>query len=108
MDSKSERNQTIINMYNSGETIKTIAGFTKMSNGGIHKIISSHLETTQATEVPDIEIKETVKSGIIFNSFVGWLRIGINQYSNKDTGEVVNVKFVPSGNILNCGHFVTI
>ena len=101
-------NETIIRMHNLGSTFRQISEETKFSKSKVHRIIAAHLEATQSNELPNIEIKQTVPSGNIFSSFVGWLRIGLNQYSNKDTGEVVSVKFVPAGNASKCGHFITV
>jgi hypothetical protein len=104
---KLERNALIIKMHNSGDSIKIIADTTGMSKGGIHKIITAYLESAAPEKVND-ETKPTIKAGKMFSSFVGWIRLSINCWSNKDTGEVVNVKFVPAVDLNKCGHFITV
>jgi hypothetical protein len=103
---KLERNALIIKMHNSGDSIKIIAEATGMSKGGIHKIITSYLGELDPVE-NDLKITPTVGPGKLFNSFIGFIRLSKNVYSNKDTGEVVNVKFVPSNDVTKFGNFVT-
>jgi hypothetical protein len=106
MVTKNERNETIIKMHNAGETERKISEVTGMSKTGIHKIITSYLSEFDPVE-NDLKITPTVEPNKIFSSFVGFVRLSKNVYSNKDTGEVVNVKFVPSNDDTKFGNFVT-
>jgi hypothetical protein len=103
---KSERNTLIIKMHNSGDSIKIIADATGMSKGGIHKIITAHLDSAR-TIVNNLKTTPTIDAGKLFASFVGFVRFSKNIYSNKDTGEIVNIIFVPSNDIAKFGNFVT-
>jgi hypothetical protein len=103
---KSERNTLIIKMHNSGDSINIIATTTGMSKGGVHKIITSYLSELDPSE-NNLKVVPTVVPGKLFNSFVGFMRLSLNCWSNKDTGEIVNVKFVPSNDVTKFGNFVT-
>jgi hypothetical protein len=103
---KLERNALIIKMHNSGDSIKIIAEATGMSKGGIHKIITLYLSELDPVE-NDLKITPTVGPNKIFSSFVGFVGLSKNLYSNKDTGEIVNIKFVPSNDVSKFGVFVT-
>jgi hypothetical protein len=42
------------------------------------------------------------------NSFVGWIRTNVNEYTNKETGEIVNVAFVKAKKAGDFGYFVKV
>ena len=94
---KNERNEAIVSMYNNGKTERQISDEMKLSKTAVHAVISKHIEPTSTT---------TTTKGVSFTSFVGWLRTAKNVYSNKETGETVNIKFVKGVNG-SCGTFVT-
>ena len=109
MITKIERNESVIKLHNEGQTVRYISDTVGISKSAVHKIITAHLEAIEvdiAVVVPSGTVK--AEAGKVFDSFVGWLRISPNQYSHKDTGEIINVKFVPSAITVGCGHFITV
>jgi hypothetical protein len=107
MVTKDERKELIIAMHNKGNTVRQISDATGLSKSGVHKVLTSYIESIAVEKTVD-NVKSNVEAGKIFSSFVGWVRLSANKYSNKDTGEIVNVKYVPSNNVTQYGHFVTI
>jgi hypothetical protein len=106
MVTKNERNELIIKMHNNGNTERQISDATGLSKSGVHKIIGMYIESIDVETTVD-DVKPNVEAGKIFSSFVGWVRLSANKYSNKDTGEVVNVKYIPGNDVAKYGHFVT-
>ena len=100
---KEERNTRIIELHNEGQSINSISLAIGMSKGGVHKVISSVI-------VPQDNdpIKPTVKGGKLISSFVGWTRITVNQYVNKETAEVISVKFNKAVKSDKYGTFITV
>ena len=108
MTDKEIRNKRIIDMHNGGSTIQEIVDAVGMSKGGVHKVLNSHLL------IPEIAPKKvTIKVNLTgkeeeFNNFSGWARTDVNQYAHKETGEVVNLVFIPADNIDGFGKFVKV
>lgn len=109
MSTKIERNENVVKLHNEGQTVRYISETIGISKSAVHKIITAHLEVIEVDSDVIVGYSVTSKSeaGRVFDSFVGWLRIAPNQYSNKDTGEVLNVIFVPSATAGGFGRFVT-
>jgi hypothetical protein len=99
-------NEIIIKMHNSGATVRQISDETKFSKSKVHRIITTYLSELDPNE-NNLKVVPTVGPNKLFNSFVGFVRLSLNCWSNKDTGEIVNIKFVPSNDINKCGNFVT-
>lgn len=103
---KELRNKRIIDMHNSGATIKEIIDATGMSRSGIYKVIDSIVKVGEtAPKEPVKEVKLTGEEER-FTSFVGWERTNVNEYSHKDTGEVIRVVFVKAKGPNDFGYFV--
>ena len=104
---KEMRNKKIVDMHNSGATIKDIAKAVGMSNGGIHKVLNSIiLKSEIAPKEQTVEVKLT-GSEERFSSFIGYERTNVNEYAHKDSGEVVRVVFV-NGKDGGFGYFVKV
>lgn len=103
---KENRNDMIISMHNQGATVRQISEKTKLSIGGVHKVLSSVLD--KADVMPKIPTKiSLIGNEERFDSFGGWIRTNVNEYTNKDTGEVIYLAFV-GGKKGEHGHFVKI
>lgn len=102
---KDFRNKKILDLHNSGATIKEIIDSTGMSKSGIYKVIGSVIK---AGETPSKKIVEVKLEGTEerFGSFVGWERTNVNEYSNKATGETVRVVYVKAKSADEFGYFV--
>lgn len=106
IDEKELRNNRIIDMHNSGATIREIMKSTGMSKSGIYKVIGAIIktgETAPKEPVKEIELKGTEER---FTSFVGWERTNVNEYAHKDSGEVIRVAFVKAKSPNEFGYFV--
>lgn len=107
-EEKEFRNKRILDMHNSGATIKEIGREVKMSDGGVHKVLNSVIIKSEiAPKEPVIEVKLSGNEER-FNSFVGYERTNVNQYAHKETGEVVNVVFVKAKKQGEFGYFVKV
>lgn len=103
---KELRNKKIIDMHNSGATIKEIIDATGMSRSGIYKVIDSIVkigETAPKEPVKEIQLTGNEER---FTSFIGWERINVNEYSNKATGEVIRVAYIKAKSPNEFGYFV--
>jgi predicted DNA-binding transcriptional regulator AlpA len=106
LQEKELRNKRIIDMHNSGDNIKVIMKATGMSKSGIYKVIGSIVkvgETAPKEPVIEVELKGNEER---FGSFVGWQRTNVNEYCNKETGEIVRVAFVRAKKEGKFGYFV--
>jgi len=107
-EEKEVRNKRILDMHNSGATIKEIGRQVKMSDGGVHKILNSVIIKSEiAPKEPVVEVKLSGDEER-FTSFVGYERTNVNQYAHKETGEVVNVVFVKAKKQGEFGYFVKV
>lgn len=106
---KELRNKRIIDMHNSGSTLKEIIKATGMSRSGIYKVIDSIIKVGEIAPIKEV-VKEVKLTGTEerFTSFVGWERTNVNEYSHKDTGEVIRVAFVKAKSDNEFGYFVKV
>jgi DNA-binding transcriptional regulator LsrR (DeoR family) len=103
---KNERNAMVFKMFNEGKTERQIAEFIGLSKTAVHKILTPLV--VKETVSPKIK-KEIVKltgTEERFTSFVGWERTNVNEYSHKETGEVIRVAFVKAKGPNEFGYFV--
>jgi hypothetical protein len=108
MTDKEIRNKRIIDMHNGGSTIQDIVAAVGMSKGGVHKVLSNHIGGSEvAPKKVSIKVKLTGNEEV-FNNFSGWARTDVNQYAHKDTGEIVNLAFIPADSIDGYGIFVKV
>lgn len=112
MKTLSKRNQNIINLHNQGQTARQIEMQTGVSKSSVNRIVTNYLtslkEPEQITPVKEAQKKPVTTSNKgerVFN-FGEYTRTGVNEYSHKSTGEVINVKFVPAKNQNEFGYFV--
>jgi len=108
--------QKVLDLNNDGKSLRQIADDLGINKNKVSRILSKFLnpidtaakksaaKAVEADEVMEVEYEETDER---VSSFVGWDRIGPNEYSNKATGEIMNVRFV-KGAAENhfIGHFV--
>lgn len=94
---KNERNDLILSLHNQGESIKAIADKLGMSKGGVHKVLNGVLVKDYDVVVDEKKTTDIVSDkyprGSVLGSFVGLKRIGVNEYVDEKTGEVVMVRF---------------
>ena len=102
---KDLRNKKIIDLHNSGATIKEITDATGMSKSGIYKVIGSIIkkEEIPSKKVIEVKIKGTEER---ITSFSGLVRTNVNEYANEKTGEVIRVAFVKATEPGGFGYFV--
>lgn len=94
-EEKDLRNKKILDLHNSGSTIKEIIEATGMSKSGIYKVIGSVIKEGSA---PRKEVVEVDLSGDeeVITSFIGLTRLNVNEYVNEKTSEVIRVTFIKS------------
>lgn len=94
-EEKDLRNKKILDLHNSGSTIKEIIEATGMSKSGIYKVIGSVIKEGSA---PGKEVAKVDLSGDeeVIASFNGLTRINVNEYADDKTGEVLRITFVKS------------
>ena len=114
MDStKEKRNKAILKMYNDGTSIATIAKKFNLSKPGVHSIIKSRLPDPDSKEVT-AQPKETIKTGVTSNkgeritNLGEYVRTGVNEYTHKNIGEVINIKFIKATKPNEYGYFVKV
>jgi hypothetical protein len=108
MNEKDLRNKRIIDLHNSGSTIQDIVDAVGMSKGGVHKVLSNHIGGSEvAPKKVSVKVKLTGDEEV-FNNFSGWARTDVNQYAHKETGEVVNLAFIPADSVDGFGKFVKV
>jgi len=103
---KEKRNAEVFKMFNEGKTEREIAKIVGLSKTAVHKILTPLVvKETISPKVKKELAKLTGKEDRI-DSFVGWIRTNVNEYTNKDTGEVMNVVFVKATTPDGFGYFV--
>jgi hypothetical protein len=103
---KEKRNAEVFKMFNEGKTEREIAKIVGLSKTAVHKILTPLVvKETISPKVKKELAKLTGKEDRI-DSFVGWVRTNVNEYTNKDTGEVMNVVFVKATTPDGFGYFV--
>jgi transposase len=104
---KDLRDQRIKNLNNEGKSIAEIAKEIGMSKGGVHKVLGKFLlkgdVAPKKEKVVEVKISGTEER---FDSFVGWTRLGVNEYVNFNTGEVIRVAYVKAKSDKEFGYFV--
>lgn len=107
-EEKELRNKRIVDLHNSGSSIREISKLVSMSIGGVSKVIASAIGKGDAPERDNvIEVKLTGQEER-FTSFVGYERTNKNEYVHKDTGEIMNVVFVKATEPGKFGYFVKV
>ena len=102
---KNSRNDLILEMHNEGKTVRQISDAVKLSIGGVHKVLSSVLDKVDV--MPKIPTKVVLSGNEErFTNFGGWIRTNVNEYTHKETGEVVNIAFVGAKEKGGHGYFV--
>ena len=99
------RDKRILDMNNSGKSIREIAKVLSIGKTTVSRVLSCALvkEDIPSKDVVDIQIKGTEER---FESFVGWERTNVNEYANKNTGEVARVVYVKAKSKDEFGYFV--
>jgi len=105
---KELRNKRILDLHNSGSSIREISKAVSMSTGGVSKVIALGIGKGDAPERESIVDVKLTGQEERFTSFVGYERTNVNQYAHKDTGEIVNVAFVKAKNPGEFGYFVKV
>jgi transposase len=104
---KDLRDQRIKNLNNEGKSIAEIAKEIGMSKGGVHKVLGKFLlkgdVAPKKENVVEVKISGTEER---FDSFVGWTRLGVNEYVNEKTSEVIRVAYVKAKSDKEFGYFV--
>jgi hypothetical protein len=104
---KENRNERILELHNEGKTVRQISDEVNLSIGGVHKVLSSVLD--KADVMPKIPSRVLLTGNEErFTNFGGWLRTNVNEYTHKETGEVVYLTFVRSKEKGGYGYFVKI
>jgi hypothetical protein len=103
---KELRNKKILDLHNYGESIRSIAKELGIGKTTVSEIITKALdkgEDVPPKEVIPVKLKGTEER---FTNFSGYVRTDVNEYSNKETGEVVRVVFVKAKSKDEFGYFV--
>ena len=102
---KNVRNERILELHNEGKTVRQISDDVSLSIGGVHKVLSSVLDKVDI--MPKISSKAVLTGNEErFTNFGGWVRTNVNEYTDKVTGEVINVAFVSAKEKGGHGYFV--
>jgi len=90
----------VLEMSNAGSSLRAIAEELGISKNKVARILDKILKPESAVNKSrEIEIEKVLpvvadNSLERVSSFSGWDRIGVNEYSHKETGEIMTVKFV--------------
>ncbi len=105
---KEKRNADVFKMFNEGKTEREIARIVGLSKTAVHKILTPLVvKDAVAPKIKKVVAKLTGEEERM-NSFVGWIRTNVNEYTNKETGEIVNVAFVKAKKAGDFGYFVKV
>jgi len=102
-----DRDSLILRLFNEGKSEREIADSVKMSKSGVHKILSNYVGKETLPKKPSVNVKLKGDEER-FTNFSGWVRTDVNTYSNKDTGEIVNLVYVPAKTVEDYGYFVKV
>lgn len=99
------RDKRILDLNNSGKSIREIAKEFNIGKTTVSRILSSALvkELVPAKKVVEVKIKGTEER---ITSFSGLVRTNVNEYANEKTGEVIRVAFVKATEPGGFGYFV--
>jgi hypothetical protein len=102
-----ERDLKILDLHNEGKSVRQISTDLSVSKSLVHKVLSSVLDKVDV--MPKISSKVKLRGDEErFYNFSGWIRTNVNEYTHKDTGEVVLIAFVPAKEKGGHGYFVKI
>lgn len=103
---KELRDRKVMDLYNSGVAERKIAEEMGIGKSTVNRIIQSFVKTGE--DVPPKEVVPVKLKGDEerFTNFSGYVRTDVNEYSNKETGEVVRVVFVKAKSKDEFGYFV--
>lgn len=105
---KDIRDQKVIDLHNSGKSIREIESELKISKSSVSRIVNNYLGKGDiAPKDKPVEVKLTGKEER-FTSFVGYKRNDVNEYVHTETGEIVRVVYVKAktDHIDDKGYFV--
>jgi len=103
---KDLRDQKIIDLHNQGKSIRNIASELNVGKTTVSNVVNIFLgidKIPSKKEVVPVKLKGTEER---FDSFVGWTRLGVNEYVNFNTGEVIRVAYVKAKGPEEFGYFV--
>jgi lambda repressor-like predicted transcriptional regulator len=103
---KELRNKKILDLHNSGESIRSIAKELGVGKTTVSEVIGKALdkgENVPPKEVVPVKLKGTEER---FTNFSGYERLDVNVYSHKETGEIVQIAFVKAKSKDDFGYFV--
>jgi hypothetical protein len=104
---KDLRDRKIIDLYNSGNSIRTISTDLGIGKSTVSNVINKQLGIGEfafkSERTIDIKILGNEER---FTSFVGWNRLNVNEYVNEKTGEVIRVAYVKAKSQEDFGYFV--
>lgn len=99
------RNDLIVRMHNEGQSVRAISEVVKLSIAGVHKILASVID--KADVMPKIPTKVKLTGNEErFTNFGSYIRTNVNEYTHKETGEIVNIVFVSAKEKGGYGYFV--
>lgn len=103
---KDERNAKIFELFNQGKSERFIADEVGVSKTTVHKVLEPLINKKETAPAIKKEIAKLTGNEERFTNFSGWIRTNVNEYSHKDTGEVIKVAFVKAKSPDECGYFV--
>ena len=105
---KEKRNAEVFKMFNEGKTEREIARVVGLSKTAVHKILTPLVVKESVSPKIKKVVAKLTGSEERMDSFVGWVRTNVNEYTNKDTAETVNVAFVKAKKAGEFGYFVKV
>lgn len=99
------RNDLILRMHNEGQSIRAISEVVKLSIAGVHKILASVIDKAEVMPKIPTKVKLTGNEEKFIN-FGSYIRTNVNEYTHKETGEIVNIAYVRSKDKSLFGYFV--
>jgi hypothetical protein len=105
---KEKRNADVFKMFNEGKPEREIARVVGLSKTAVHKILTPLVVKESVSPKIKKVVAKLTGSEERMDSFVGWIRTNVNEYTNKDTAEVVNIAFVKAKKAGEFGYFVKV
>lgn len=105
---KEKRNAEVFKMFNEGKTEREIARVVGLSKTAVHKILTPLVVKETVSPKIKKQVAKLTGNEERMESFVGWIRTNVNEYTNKDTAEVINVAFVKAKKEGEFGYFVKV
>lgn len=103
---KELRNKKILDLHNSGESTRNIAKELGIGKTTVSEVIGKAVckgEDVPPKEVVPVKLKGTEER---FTNFSGYVRTNVNEYSHKESGEVIRVAYVKAKSKDEFGYFV--